>query len=104
MSGGESEHSGYYFNEGRVDVEQSKRDEIHPYVQALNYNNVESCTALEHAAFPLQEAASREKVSCNFPSPPFVPSPTVLLQKGSLPVYQQPVNRLGASHVLDFLR
>lgn len=47
--------------------ENSKRDDLHPYTQTLNLNDVESCVILEEAAFPPQERATREKVSHTFP-------------------------------------
>lgn len=41
----------------------SKRDELHPYTQALSIKDVESCTKLEEEAFPPHERCTREKVS-----------------------------------------
>ena len=35
---------------------------LHPYVQTLTVADVESCVALENAAFPEHERCSREKV------------------------------------------
>lgn len=40
-----------------------KRDELHPFVTALSPRDVENCLRLEEAAFPAEEAATREKVS-----------------------------------------
>lgn len=40
-------------------------NDLHPYVQTLTIADLESCVALENAAFPEQERCSREKVgSC----------------------------------------
>lgn len=36
-------------------------NELHPYVQTLNLNDLESCVNLENATFPPNEACSREK-------------------------------------------
>ncbi len=41
----------------------STKDEFHPYVQTLSIADLESCIALENAAFPEDERCSREKVS-----------------------------------------
>ncbi|KAF2762926.1 acyl-CoA N-acyltransferase [Pseudovirgaria hyperparasitica] len=54
---------GYFFE---PDENQSKRDELHPYVQTLNVTNVDSCVALEAAAFPPHEAATKEKFEYRF--------------------------------------
>ena len=35
---------------------------LHPYIQTLGIADLESCIALENAAFPEQERCSREKV------------------------------------------
>lgn len=35
---------------------------LHPYVQTLTVADVESCVALENAAFPEHERCSRDKV------------------------------------------
>nr|POF00927.1 hypothetical protein CFP56_20875 [Quercus suber] len=43
--------------------QDSKRDELHPYVQGLTESDVDSCTLLEEQAFPPQERCTREKVS-----------------------------------------
>ena len=40
----------------------SARNDLHPYVQTLSLADVESCVALENAAFPENERCSREKV------------------------------------------
>ena len=40
-----------------------RRNEIHPYVQALTLSDGESCIELENAIFPSEERCSREKVS-----------------------------------------
>lgn len=39
-----------------------KMGDIHPFVQLLNYENLDDCDWLEHAAFDPNEAATREKV------------------------------------------
>lgn len=39
------------------------KNDLHPYVQALSLADLESCVALENAAFPEAERCSREKVS-----------------------------------------
>ena len=44
----------------------SKRDELHPYTQSLSVKDVESCFRLEEEAFPVEERASKEKVSLFF--------------------------------------
>lgn len=41
----------------------SIRNDLHPYVQTLSLADVDSCVAMENAAFPEQERCSREKVS-----------------------------------------
>lgn len=41
----------------------SARNDLHPYVQTLSLADVDSCVALENAAFPETERCSREKVS-----------------------------------------
>lgn len=38
-------------------------NDMHPYVQTLSLSDLESCVALENAAFPEEERCSREKVS-----------------------------------------
>ena len=38
-------------------------ENLHPYVQVLSISDLESCVALENAAFPESERCSREKVS-----------------------------------------
>lgn len=40
----------------------SARNDLHPYVQTLSVADVDSCVALENAAFPENERCSREKV------------------------------------------
>lgn len=51
-----------------VFVEQrfKKMKDIHPFAQLLNYEDLDDCDWLEHAAFDAIEAASREKVSNHF--------------------------------------
>ncbi|MCJ1468131.1 hypothetical protein MMC07_006759 [Pseudocyphellaria aurata] len=39
----------------------SARNDLHPYVQTLSLADVDSCVALENAAFPENERCSREK-------------------------------------------
>lgn len=39
-----------------------KWDSLHPENQALSASNVDECSTLEEAAFPIEERASREKV------------------------------------------
>lgn len=39
------------------------KNDLHPYVQTLSLADLESCVALENAAFPEEERCSREKVS-----------------------------------------
>lgn len=47
----------------------SARNDLHPYVQTLSLADVDSCVALENAAFPENERCSREKVGgCAFVS------------------------------------
>ena len=41
----------------------SKRDQLHPYTNALSPKDAESCTSLEEQAFPANERCSKEKVS-----------------------------------------
>lgn len=41
----------------------TERDELHPYTNSLNLNDVDSCTILEEHAFPPQERCTKEKVS-----------------------------------------
>lgn len=43
----------------------SARNDLHPYVQTLSLADVDSCVALENAAFPENERCSREKVGCH---------------------------------------
>lgn len=38
------------------------KNDLHPYVQTLSLADLESCVALENAAFPEEERCSREKV------------------------------------------
>jgi hypothetical protein len=51
-------------NQG-VLVEQRfrKMQNIHPFAQLLNYEDLDDCDWLEHAAFDPIEAATREKVN-----------------------------------------
>ena len=42
---------------------EPKKDSLHPYVQTLSLEDLESCLALENAAFPEHERCSREKVN-----------------------------------------
>ena len=46
----------------------SKKGNLHPYVQTLSVQDLESCVALENAAFPEQQRCSREKVNTLTPS------------------------------------
>lgn len=39
-----------------------EKENLHPYIQTLTIADVESCVALENAAFPEAERCSREKV------------------------------------------
>lgn len=39
------------------------KNDLHPYAQTLSLADLESCVALENAAFPEEERCSREKVS-----------------------------------------
>ncbi|MCJ1313875.1 hypothetical protein MMC25_007555 [Agyrium rufum] len=52
--------------EGRAMAAQERRgkqkDDLHPYVSTLTLADLESCVALENAAFPETERASREKL------------------------------------------
>ena len=41
----------------------SKRDELHLFVQSLTLSDIESCIRLEDATFPPNERCTREKVS-----------------------------------------
>ncbi|KAF2836073.1 acetyltransferase [Patellaria atrata CBS 101060] len=41
--------------------QRSTRDGLHPYVQVLTINNLDSCIALEEASFPPNQRATREK-------------------------------------------
>ena len=43
-----------------------KMKDVHPFTQLLNYEDLDDCDWLEHAAFDPVEAASREKVSLRF--------------------------------------
>jgi hypothetical protein len=40
-----------------------KMEHIHPFAQLLNYEDLDDCDWLEHAAFDPIEAATREKVN-----------------------------------------
>ena len=42
--------------------QNTKRDQLHPYIQTLTITDVESCVKLEEAAFPPNERCTREKV------------------------------------------
>lgn len=46
-------------------VKAKKTEQIHPFVQLLNADDLDDCDWLEHAAFDPIEAASREKVRLN---------------------------------------
>jgi hypothetical protein len=50
-------------NQGALIVR--KMDHIHPFAQLLNYEDLDDCDWLEHAAFDPIEAATREKVNTN---------------------------------------
>ena len=39
-----------------------EKENLHPYIQTLTVADLESCVALENAAFPEHERCSREKV------------------------------------------
>lgn len=41
------------------------KNDLHPYVQTLSLADLDSCVALENAAFPEEERCSREKVREN---------------------------------------
>ena len=41
----------------------SKRDQLHPYTNALSPKDADSCTLLEAEAFPANERCTKEKVS-----------------------------------------
>lgn len=49
-----------------MEVELSQKfkgsSDLHPYVQVLSINDLSGCVAVENAAFPADQAASREKV------------------------------------------
>jgi hypothetical protein len=51
-------------NQGALIVR--KMEHIHPFAQLLNYEDLDDCDWLEHAAFDPIEAATREKVNTNF--------------------------------------
>lgn len=42
-------------------VQESMLNQLHPYVQVLNLNDLDSIVNLENATFPRHEACSREK-------------------------------------------
>lgn len=44
------------------------KDKLHPYVQTLQIEDLDSCLALENAAFPEHERCTREKVCSECPS------------------------------------
>jgi hypothetical protein len=46
----------------RPDEQADRLHALNPYKQALNLSDLESCVALEHACFPPELAASRDKV------------------------------------------
>jgi hypothetical protein len=48
--------------DGQLLKAESKRDQLHPYVQTLNMTDLESCVSLENATFPPHQAATRDKV------------------------------------------
>lgn len=50
--------------EGRAKT--NERNELHPYVQTLSFQNLESCVQLENAVFPEQERCSEDKVGLIF--------------------------------------
>jgi hypothetical protein len=50
-------------NQGALIVR--KLEHIHPFAQLLNYEDLDDCDWLEHAAFDPIEAATREKVNTN---------------------------------------
>ena len=47
----------------RSDKLRESDENLHPYVQILSISDLESCVALENAAFPESERCSREKAS-----------------------------------------
>ena len=55
--------SGQDIDETKTLVRESTLDKLHPYVQVLNINDLESVVNLENATFPPNEACSREKVN-----------------------------------------
>ena len=56
-----------------------EKGNLHPYVQTLTVADVESCVALENAAFPEHERCSREKVHHAF-------SPFSLVHECTMPL------------------
>lgn len=53
--------SGQDIDETKTSAQESTLDKLHPYVQVLNLNDLESVVNLENATFPPNEACSREK-------------------------------------------
>ena len=51
-------------NEMEIELSQkSKRsNDLHPFVQVLSISDLDGCVAVENAAFPEDQRASREKV------------------------------------------
>jgi hypothetical protein len=49
-------------------VQESTLNKLHPYVQVLNLNDLESVVNLENSTFPRHEACSREKVNISVSS------------------------------------
>ena len=58
--------SGQDIDETKTSAQESTLDKLHPYVQVLNLNDLESVVNLENATFPPNEACSREKVNTTF--------------------------------------
>ena len=68
-----------------------KRDELHPYTQALSISDVESCTKLEEVTFPPNERCTREKVSR---------LPLVIFVNGVCALFVSPQKRRRFCHTL----
>lgn len=49
-----------HLRDGRAKT--NERNGLHPYVQTLSLENLESCVQLENAVFPEQERCSKDKV------------------------------------------
>lgn len=64
----------------------NEMNDLHPYVQALSLSHLESCIALENAAFPEEERCSRDKVEP--PESPLIVIP--FLSKRSLSILFSP--------------